>query len=780
MFLLVLGKVGNKQFNAFFLNFFASIFNIYHNNPTNKESLHHEFLSFCKNTIQLKQELKDFIQTNGLNMDTNNDLVDQFISEIKSYNNYVQYNNDLFIVQKKLKDAISNAIDTLYPIYIAESMNHQHKYDLEWINVNIVNSFHYLSCDIFTKYQPIDLDSAHSNLLFNNFTYKNGLNVLNAILQNQDENVFLPLKLNLFHSNAHNNSVNLNVTEPSYFVTPSVNKDEVSSKQLFPSKIIYSPHYTYKTIRYFIHELYMKYYMYKCNKALCCSVIHQMFDDFCGKTLVDNLIQEIKNYQELLSKRQLDNLFDCYIEQHFKLQQPLDYVSAYQLNQIVNNIQLRNSLDWKYFGNIKNDLFIEKIFEKLITSSYAKDYTFQLLEKILLNNEFTILKQDYCYSNQQTIRPFSKYSKDELDDLTNNNPIFFVPDWLDSNHPNIHIKYMVNNFCIMNDLVKLNIPYSDLWQKLIQLKTNFYQQNKPIAFGIHSKHINDNKVSDSIEYFSDLKTQKINITEYVDIDCNMVHKIYNNRDYNKNYHDIYLWDKAKLNEQIIPNDIDSDQFLKVMPSIFYPYNGYLIKKENKPLNIQAIPHFSELNQYLHDEINKYHQDNSYYIKPIFLKIKSHGLGVSYFLNKFAEHNRLDIDNIDISTLTTYTDLLGLSSSWGNGKTGMLYNIQQKNKDKLSILYVDNFDLMKNSDDNYQNSFMNGTALINKMILKKSRLNYVDEFKVLENDVVDISKIITIFVGEHLPAMCTNAIISSLKVFNIDFYQHHDTGNPNPI
>ena len=57
-----------------------------------------------------------------------------------------------------------------------------------------------------------------------------------------------------------------------------------------------------------------------------------------------------------------------------------------------------------------------------------------------------------------------------------------------------------------------------------------------------------------------------------------------------------------------------------------------------------MANFAELYQYLDDQVQKYNNDNSYYIKPIFLKIKSHGLGVSHFLEKFAESKKMPIEN----------------------------------------------------------------------------------------------------------------------------------------
>ena len=43
---------------------------------------------------------------------------------------------------------------------------------------------------------------------------------------------------------------------------------------------------------------------------------------------------------------------------------------------------------------------------------------------------------------------------------------------------------------------------------------------------------------------------------------------------------------------------------------------------------------------------------------------------------------MPIENVDISSLSTYFDLIGLSATWSNGQTGIFYNMQQKNQNKF--------------------------------------------------------------------------------------------------
>ena len=772
LFLLILGKSGNKKFNRLFAVFFANLFYSLssvedsNNSDLKTHTKHDSFLSLCNNSQSLIERFKTFIEEDE---DVQFDLVTQFAFNVVSHNSYSHFNDELFLVKNSLRESISKAIDLLYPIFVNECVlnNKGHQYQLICEAVTIALNFHYVSCDVLAKKEQLklsgndcSLSDIDENFLFHNFHYTNGIEILNNISKENISSLFFK-------------DFNIHLADESTFITQTIDMDT----QLFKSEICYSPHYIYKFIRLSIQILYIKGSFD--NKELCCSVIHQIFDGFCGQSLVSSMIDEIQQYQNLLCDNNIEDLFNFNVNEYLETSSPSDSITT---NHMFNQLEIIENAYWHTFGNTKNDFFISDVFKNLINDSYAQNYIFWLLEKMFLNNSFTILKKDYCYSSNQQIRAFSQYTKDELNDLKNNNPMFFVPDWLDINHPNVYFKAIVNRFCVINDLMKLNIPYVELWKKLIEIQINFYQQDKPISFGINHSHLKRDKIIDSINYFVNLKKNDIKIVDYTDIDFNRVHEIYTGDSYKSNYYDQLVW--SKFSKELLPitkyKSISTYDFLNVIDSIFYPYNGYLIKKDESNFNIDSMANFKELYQYLKDEIRKYNQNNNYYIKPIFLKIKSHGLGVSYFLNKFAELQSFNIDNLDISTMSVYADIIGLSATWGNGKTGILYDIYQKNKDKLSIFYLDNFDSFKYHPDSQRDLLGNPLATINKIILKKSRLNYVDEFKASVNEVIDISKIITICIGEKIPDICTKEIISSFKIFEIDVYHHNDERKPNPV
>lgn len=810
LYLLLLGKMGSLYFNRFFIYFFMTIYYgdylllsdeermSKQSNPINTENLEQSFRLHLDNQEELIQQFELFIKNNcGHPIPyIDNNLFYQFAKNIVSKNTYskskTSKTKNLFTVQNELRDIINQTIDILYPIYIAYRADNNQNVPVnnkDGYCQNIIHTFHYVSCDIFVKQskdnQNLELDNLdEKDFLFGNFIYHNGLDVLNDISKRYKNHLFLK------ELNIHQNETS------KFFIYVTDN-----NKQIFKHNLHYSPHYIYKQIRLIIQEIYMTSCLNNYNRKLCCTVIHQIFDDFCGKELVNSLINEIRPYETLLKSEELDAMFHYGFGKYF---QSKSLLNSTEINNIIEKISLHDQDYWRCFGNIKHDFLITDIFEKLSENSYVKDYVFSLLEKLLLDNDFSLLQKHYCFcKNSQFIKPFAEYTKNELNDLIQNNPIFFISDWIDINHPNVYLKQIVHNFYIVNDLMKLNISYPDIWKKLTNIQINFYQQKKQISFGLqHSDELNNlnnvnsanqNKLLDLVNYLKLLKKHNIKIDEYVDINFGLLYQKYNNKDYDQNYFDKLTTNS--FNQEIIPtidslNGIFAYQFFKVIHSFFYPYNGYIVKepdksepiiknKENHQLDIRPMANFAELYQYLDDQVQKYNNDNSYYIKPIFLKIKSHGLGVSHFLEKFAESKKIPIENVDISALSTYFDLIGLSATWGNGQTGIFYNMQQKNRNKLSMLYLDNFDQFRNKSDN-GNAFSNSYATINKIILKKSRLNYVDEFKLSENEVVDISKIITICVGERFPDVCSKEVIGSFKVFEIDFYKHNNTENPNPI
>ena len=217
----------------------------------------------------------------------------------------------------------------------------------------------------------------------------------------------------------------------------------------------------------------------------------------------------------------------------------------------------------------------------------------------------------------------------------------------------------------------------------------------------------------------------------------------------------------------------------IVKNIFYPRNLMFLDKKTSNLNMDTMLNFKEVHEHLLSEIQRYHKDNSYYIKPVFLKIQQHGLGVTHFLQEFSKDMLLGLESVDVSTLSTYSSLIGLSNMWSNGATGLIYNLNQQHKSKLALLCLDNFDKLGGKVDKGQNSLEKDPIdVVKKIILKESRLNYVDDYDVTK--FVNINHLITICVGEQIPEIYSNDIVNSFNVFNITPYKMDDQTKPNPI
>lgn len=401
LFLLILGKLSQFDFNRLFFYFFITIYYgdylllsdeermSKQSNPINTEHLDHLFSLQLDDQDRLIQQFELFIQKNWNpsqlpNIDDS--LIRQFISNILSKNTYskskTSKTKNLFIVQNELRDIISKTIDILYPIYIAYNAKNISINNTDGYCQNIIHDFHYVSCDIFVKQSKNNQNLEHDKMdfLFGNFVYHNGLDVLNDISQKYNGLLFLK-------------DLNINKSFYEHFdhknETSTFKIDVINNNQIFKNHIYYSPHYIYKQIRLIIQEIYMTSCLKKYNKKLCCMVIHQIFDDFCGKHLVNRLINEIKQYETLLKNEKLDTMFHFGFSKHF---QSKSLLTTIEITQIIDTISLHNQNDWRYFGNIKNDFFITDIFKKLSENSYVKDYVFSLLEKLLLDNDFTSLK----------------------------------------------------------------------------------------------------------------------------------------------------------------------------------------------------------------------------------------------------------------------------------------------------------------------------------------------------------------------------------------------------
>lgn len=380
---------------------------------------------------------------------------------------------------------------------------------------------------------------------------------------------------------------------------------------------------------------------------------------------------------------------------------------------------------------------------------------------ILKNNDFTILKPYYCFKIKYdpfVIKPFSQYQENELDDLKYNNPIGSYFNWMNLNHPNIMLKSYVHQYILLKELSESNIPYYKIWKTMVEANQycNFYQVCKPVYFGTeHLKNKTNDTFNDFIQYFLRFKENNVSIYEYSDINKPMFNKFLDASS-----------SEIKENDNYVKN-------------IFYPRNLMFLDKKTSNLNMDTMLNFKEVHEHLLSEIQRYHKDNSYYIKPIFLKIQQHGLGVTHFLQEFSKDMLLGLENVDVSTLSTYSSLIGLSNMWSNGTTGLIYNLSQQHKSKLALLCLDNFDKLGGRVHKGDNSLeKHPIDVVKKIILKESRLNYVDDYDVTK--FVNINHLIIICVGEHIPDIYSNDIVNAFNIFNITPYKMDNPIQPNPI
>lgn len=453
-----------------------------------------------------------------------------------------------------------------------------------------------------------------------------------------------------------------------------------------------------------------------------------------NKNLLMFQLDSDSNYlrKTFLTKKDVDDILDNY-NKHNDEKIYLGYINVNKLNDIFGKIESKN---------LRTDCF-------------------NLLGLILKNNDFTILKPYYCFKIKNEpfmIKPFSQYNNNELDDLKYNNPTFISLGWQHSNHPNTMLKSYVHQYILLKELSESNLPYSKIWKTMVEANQycNFYQVGKPVYFGTeHLKNKTNDTFNDFIQYFLRCKENNVSIYEYSDINIPMFNKFLNTRS-----------SEIKENDDIVKN-------------IFYPRNLMFLDKKTSNLNMDTMLNFKEVHEHLLSEIQRYHKDNSYYIKPIFLKIQQHGLGVTHFLQEFSKDMLLGLENVDVSTLSTYGTLIGLSNVWSNGVTGLIYNLNQQYKSKLALLCLDNFDKLGGKVDKGQNSLEKDPIdVVKKIILKESRLNYVDDYDVTK--FVNINHLITICVGEQIPEIYSNDIVNSFNVFNITPYKMDDQTKPNPI
>ena len=639
---------------------------------------------------------------------------------------YNQYNwieeEQGYHITNQIRDKIKEAVLFLYPYYADKDGG---KYFF-----SLFNGSHLFSYDIY-----------HNGNLENNFfMYKNihGYTINEVVDLYQKANM-LPSLLKTFHSiqvKQENNSTQ-------YQIKNIVHVDETSN-------YIISPHLVYCEIKNIVFYLHF----HQCADEQ----IHQLYDDFCGVQLVDDMLQEAKKYSSGLNQHGIDYFsFDKNLLM-FQLDLRKPFLTKDNVDDILKNHE-NHKEENIYLGYI-NVNKLNDIFGK-IESTDLRRTSFNLLGLILKNNDFTILKPYYCFKIKYdpfVIKPFSQYQENELKDLKYNNPAFIAFDWINHNHPNTLLKSHVHKYILLKELAESNIPYYKIWKTMVEANQycNFYQVGKPVYFGTeHLKNKTHDTFNDFIQYCLRCKENNVSIYEYSDINIPMFNKFLN------------------ANSSTIQDNND------IVKNIFYPRNLMFLDKKTSNLNMDTMLNFKEVHEHLLSEIQRYHKDNSYYIKPIFLKIQQHGLGVTHFLQAFSKDILLGLESVDVSTLSTYSSLIGLSNMWSNGTTGLIYNLSQQHKSKLALLCLDNFDKLGGKVDKGQNSLEKDPIdVVKKIILKESRLNYVDDYDVTK--FVNINHLITICVGEQIPEIYSNDIVNSFNVFSITPYKMDDQTKSNPI
>lgn len=640
---------------------------------------------------------------------------------------YNQYNwieeEQVYHITNQIRDKIKEAVLFLYPYY-----NHKHG---EKYLFDMFNSYHLFSYDIYH-------DGYSEN---NHFIYKNlhGYTI-NEVIDCYQKTDILPSLLHTFHSI----QVKQEKKFTQYQIKNIVHVDETSN-------YIISPHLIYNEIKKIIFYLHF----YQCTDEQ----IHQLYDDFCGVQLVNDMLQEAKKYSSGLNQHDIDYFaFDKNLLM-FQMDSKKPFLTKEDVDDILKNHANHKEEKNIYLGYV-NVNKLNDIFGKIESTDLRKS-NFNLLGLILKNNDFTILKPYYCFKIKYdpfVIKPFSQYQENELDDLKYNNPIGSYFNWMNLNHPNTMLKAYVHQYILLKELSESNLPYYKIWKTMVEANQycNFYQVGKPVYFGIeHLKNKTHDQFNDFIQYFLRCKENNVSIYEYSDINKPMFNKFLDASS-----------SEIKENDNYVKN-------------IFYPRNLMFLDKKTSNLNMDTMLNFKEVHEHLLSEIQRYHKDNSYYIKPIFLKIQQHGLGVTHFLQEFSKDMLLGLENVDVSTLSTYSSLIGLSNMWSNGTTGLIYNLSQQHKSKLALLCLDNFDKLGGRVHKGDNSLEKYPIdVVKKIILKESRLNYVDDYDVTK--FVNINHLIIICVGEHIPDIYSNDIVNAFNIFNITPYKMDNPIQPNPI
>ena len=726
---LFLGVFGNDHFNSRFFLFFVSL---YADMIDENKSKTDEDDSKVRFTIHQKKQLfldkldnKDFLiisfkkwlDVGYSNFEEKDKEIKEFKKFVFHYNqyNWIEEEQQAYHVTNPIRDKIKEVVLFLYPDY-------DNKYSEKYF-FSIFNNCNLFFYDIYH-----DGNSEHNFFLYKNF-HCYTINEVVSLYQKAD---MLPSLLNTFHS---------------------IQVKQNNNSNQYQTKRNHIPHLIYCEIKEAIFYLHI----YQCTD----DQIHELYDDFCGIQLVDNMLWEAKKYSLALQQHGID----CFSFDKNLLMFQLDsgllrkpFLTKKDVDQILKNRDNHNE-EHVYLGYL-NVNKLNDIFDKIESKDWKRDY-FNLLETILKNNDFTILKPYYCFKighDLFVIKPFSQYQENELEDLKYNNPVFIAFDWINHNHPNTLLKSHVHKYILLKELTETNIPYYKIWKIMVEANQycNFYQVGKPVYFGIeHIKNKTTDKLNDFIQYCLRCKENNVSIYEYSDINIPMFNKLLDARS-----------SEIKENDNIFKN-------------IFHPRNLMFLDKKTSNLNMDTMLNFKEFHEHLLSEIQRYHKDNSYYIKPIFLKIQQHGLGVTHFLQEFSKDMLLGLDSVDVSTLSSYGSLIGLSNMWSNGTTGLIYNLSQQYKSKLAFLCLDNFDKFGGKVLPGEKSVEKDPIdVVKKIILKESRLTYVDDYDVTK--CVNINHLITICVGEQIPDIYSNDIVNSFNIFNINPYKMDNQDQPNPI
>ena len=309
---LILGIFGDSDFNTKFLLFFISIYGYIIDKNKSSEQVLDNINNKIDNTISENNtsSVDDKVVASGISnnkkkltihqkknaflekLDDKDFLVNSFKhwldggykrfeekdKETNAFKKFIfhynQYNwieeEKVYHVTNPIRDKIKEAVLFLYPYY-ADKYGEKYFFSL-------LNGFHLFTYDIYH-----DGDSEN-----NFFMYKNihgyTINEVISLYQKAD---MLPLLLNTFHSiqvKQENNSTK-------YQIKKIVHVDEASN-------YIISPHIIYCGIKDIIFYLHI----YQCSNEQ----IHQLYDDFCGVQLVDDILREAEKYASALNENNID------------------------------------------------------------------------------------------------------------------------------------------------------------------------------------------------------------------------------------------------------------------------------------------------------------------------------------------------------------------------------------------------------------------------------------------------------------------------------------------